>query len=766
MAQQDEMAWSDSPPSYHDVSYNRLLNQNLITRDDGRVDLELNTRVVKTLSVLLPNFKSPGPHNTAEPTESPPAYSVGDATNAKSTTCPVKLNIVIQVVGSRGDVQPFIALRCELQKHGHRIRIATHDIFASFIRAAGLEFYPVGGDPEELMSFMVRNPGLIPSMKSLRAGDVQKKRRMVREMLNGFWDSCILPDPVTSTPFVANALIANPPSFAHIHCAQVLGIPVHLMFTMPWTSTRAFPHPLANIKLGRNFGLDLQTANYISYGAVEFLTWQGLGDVINGWRDSIDLEPVAFSEGPRLAETLNIPFTYYVCGFFFREPPNYNPPPALDDLLRRGPPPVYIGFGSIVIENPEKLSATLLEAVARTGVRALISRGWSKLGGPEGDNIMYLDDCPHEWLFRHVAAVVHHGGAGTTACGLLNGRPTTIVPFFGDQPFWGDMVAAAGAGPKPIPYKTLNAENLAEAIEFCLQTDVVLAAGVIASKMQTKSGVKAAVASFHANLPRQGLECGIIPGQPASWVYKGKHGTLKLSNVAAQILSDHSKVNFRKLKMHATRQISIETRRWDPVTGTISTASVVSSDMLRATADIVIKPVKVYQKHTKAAPMQPEDGQSMLPYSGQNVGSEMQLKQIDRRNCVTGVGAAAVASASGVANLVGYYVSGFVKIPFAFTEGLRNVPHLYGEEIRDYGTISDLKSGTVAGGKVLVYGLVDGVMDVFVLPYKGAKHGGALGAVKGVGKGVASISSKLFAEYGDSNHGGRYVSLARYVQKR
>lgn len=122
-----------------------------------------------------------------------------------------------------------------------------------------------------------------------------------------------------------------------------------------------------------------------------------------------------------------------VCGFFFRQPPDYTPPADLARFLESGPPPIYIGFGSIVIDDPQRMTSMLLEAIRKTGVRALISRGWSKLGGPEVKDVMYLDDCPHEWLFQNVAAVIHHGGAGTTACGLLNGRPTTIVPFFGES---------------------------------------------------------------------------------------------------------------------------------------------------------------------------------------------------------------------------------------------------------------------------------------------------------------------------------------------
>jgi UDP:flavonoid glycosyltransferase YjiC (YdhE family) len=182
------------------------------------------------------------------------------------------LNIVIQVVGSRGDVQPFVALGNELQRHGHRVRLATHDVFRDFVHESGLEFYPVGGDPSDLMAYMVKNPGLIPSMKSIRGGDIQRKRKMIADMLEAFWDSCIKSDPSTNDPFVADAIIANPPSFGHVHCAQALGVPLHMMFTMPWTSTRAFAHPLANLKHSSVKG---PVANYLSYGVVEFMTWQG-----------------------------------------------------------------------------------------------------------------------------------------------------------------------------------------------------------------------------------------------------------------------------------------------------------------------------------------------------------------------------------------------------------------------------------------------------------------------------------------------------------
>lgn len=198
-----------------------------------------------------------------------------------------------------------------------------------------------------------------------------------------------------------------------------------------------------------------------------------LGDIINQWRSTLQLEEVALFDGPKLAEALKVPFTYCwspalvpkpsdwpahigmsqfplvvfhnlvvftdripdVVGFFFREVPHYEPPADLVDFLATGSLPVYIGFGSIVLENPEETMETIMQAIKKSGIRAIVSRGWSNLAGSSHENIYFIGDCPHEWLFQNVSAVVHHGGAGTTACGLRNGRPTTVVPFFGEYVF-------------------------------------------------------------------------------------------------------------------------------------------------------------------------------------------------------------------------------------------------------------------------------------------------------------------------------------------
>jgi len=241
-----------------------------------------------------------------------------------------------------------------------------------------------------------------------------------------------------------------------------------------------------------------------------------------------------------------------VCGFqFLSTESTYNPPEELATFLQSGEPPIYIGFGSIVVDNPKKLTKTLFEAVRRTGRRALISKGWSKIGSGESeipDNIFLLGSCPHDWLFRQVSCVVHHGGAGTTAAGLLVGRPTVIIPFFGDQPFWGSIVARAGAGPLPIPFKELTAEKLATAIEEALGEQAQGSARQIGENMRSEQGVQKAVKSFHQHLNVDKLKCSICPDRSAVWWLRHSH--IKLSAFATSVLINTGHIKARDIVLY------------------------------------------------------------------------------------------------------------------------------------------------------------------------------------------------------------------------
>jgi sterol 3beta-glucosyltransferase len=144
----------------------------------------------------------------------------------------LKQTIGLTAIHYTGDVQPFVALGKRLKHHGHNVRIATHGTFKSFVKGAGLRFFNIGGDPEQLMSYMVRNPGLIPGFESLTNGDIGLKRKMVAEYLDGCWRACYEADEdEDQLSFAADAIISNPPAFAHIHCAEALGIPLQLSFS-------------------------------------------------------------------------------------------------------------------------------------------------------------------------------------------------------------------------------------------------------------------------------------------------------------------------------------------------------------------------------------------------------------------------------------------------------------------------------------------------------------------------------------------------------
>lgn len=245
-----------------------------------------------------------------------------------------------------------------------------------------------------------------------------------------------------------------------------------------------------------------------------------------------------------------------IAGFVFLDlASSFQPPETLVKFLDAGEPPVYIGFGSIVVDDPDKFTALIFKAVEKAGVRALVSKGWGGLGdeGNTPRNIYMLDNTPHDWLFPRVSAVVHHGGAGTTAIGLKSGRPTMIVPFFGDQPFWGAMVANAGAGAQqPIPYKHLSIDALAEGIKQCLRPEAKAAAEKIAAAIAAEGdGARNAVRSFHSHLRLQGektMRCSILVDRVATW--QVKKSPLRLSTLAAELL-----VEKKRLKWHNLRPI-------------------------------------------------------------------------------------------------------------------------------------------------------------------------------------------------------------------
>ncbi|ODA80483.1 hypothetical protein RJ55_03441 [Drechmeria coniospora] len=653
-----------------------------------------------------------------------------------------QLNVAIQIVGSRGDVQPFVALgRVLKDTYGHRVRIATHPIFQTFVEENDLEFFSIGGDPAELMAFMVKYPGLMPGIEALKSGEISKRRVGIREILLGCWRSCIeagnglrpppkfrngnepvglstgVPGNQPLVPFVADAIIANPPSFAHIHVAEKLGIPLHMMFTMPWSPTRAFPHPLANV---RSSNMNDATTNHLTYTLVEMMTWQGLGDVVNRFRETtLHLPPLSFLHAPGLLTRLKVPHTYCwspalipkpndwrdhidVAGFFFLNlASSFTPDSHLAAFLNAGPPPIYIGFGSIVVDDPVAMTRIIFDAIRRTGLRALVSKGWGDLGAddvgvPEG--VHMLGDVPHDWLFERVSCVVHHGGAGTTAAGIRAGKPTLVIPFFGDQPFWGSMIARAKAGPKPIMHQDLDAEKLAEALLFCLRAETKEQARKLGERIREEQGCNVGAKCFHDHLDTKNLRCSMVPSRAAAWQVKGSK--LQLSPLAASVLVQAGLLQYSDVALFRAVEYVTEDQPTDPISAGAASIFADLTSIGMAVADL---PRELFRigKRNKANPSE----QSCLSRHS-SVKSPM-------------------------------------KFCLGLAKGFRNIPRLYNDDtVRPIKKVTGIRSGIQIAGKELGYGFFDGIAGLVTQPIRGAQKEGTAGLLKGVGMGVGGLIAK------------------------
>ncbi|OMP03860.1 UDP-glucuronosyl/UDP-glucosyltransferase [Corchorus capsularis] len=505
----------------NEITFSRSMTEKKTPRQDLKID-RLSERQKKKLIVNLVKIQNDGTVEVDLPKNSPVASqlleltSIGGASFDLDNTsfCEIKksipkLKIAILVVGTRGDVQPFLAIAKRLQEFGHHVRLATHANFSSFVKSAGIDFYPLGGDPRVLAGYMARNKGFIPS----GPGEISIQRKQLKAIIESLLPACTEPDIETGMPFRAQAIIANPPAYGHAHVAEALSVPFHIFFTMPWTPTYEFPHPLARVP---------QSAGYwLSYIVVDLLIWWGIRGYINDFRKKkLKLAPIAYFSTYH-GSISHLPTGYMwsshlvpkpkdwgplvdVVGYcFLNLGSKYQPQEEFVQWIQKGSPPIYIGFGSMPLEDSGKTTDIILKALKDTGQRGIIDRGWGDLGHftevPE--NVFLLEECPHDWLFPQCAAVVHHGGAGTTATGLKAGCPTTIVPFFGDQFFWGERIHERGLGPSPIPISQLNVENLSNAIKFMLQPEVKSLAMELAKLIENEDGVAAAVDAFHRHLP-------------------------------------------------------------------------------------------------------------------------------------------------------------------------------------------------------------------------------------------------------------------------
>ncbi|CAG8563847.1 6977_t:CDS:10 [Cetraspora pellucida] len=444
------------------------------------------------------------------PPGSPKASNFNDGVTVFAPKLDKPMHITCLTIGSRGDVQPYIALAKGLMKEGHKVRIATHGEYKDWIESHGIEFGYVGGNPAELMRICVEN-GMF-TLGFFREG-VTNFRSWLDDLLKTSWEACQGTD----------LIIESPSAMSGIHIAEALEIPYFRAFTMPWTKTREYPHAFAVPYH------DLKAPyNYSSYVLIENAFWRGIAPQVNRWRkNTLNLRTTNMEK----MDAGTVPFLYnfsssivprpydwsdWICitGYWFLDNPEvgWKAPNDLLEFLdynrNNNKKIVYIGFGSIVVDDPKALTKTIVEAVTKSGVAAILSKGWSdRLQQGKTDNneeevypscIFPVKSVPHDWLFKQIDAVVHHGGAGTTAAGLRAGKPTIIKPFFGDQFFWGDRIETMGIG---IHLRKLTIDKLSDClIRVTTDEHMIKKAELVGNNIEKEDGVSNAIQAIYKYL--------------------------------------------------------------------------------------------------------------------------------------------------------------------------------------------------------------------------------------------------------------------------
>jgi sterol 3beta-glucosyltransferase len=416
------------------------------------------------------------------------------------------MKIAIVALGSRGDVQPYVALGKALKAAGHGVRLVTHENFETLVTSHGLTFCAMPGNVQEV----VESPELRALLEKGNFLAINAYTSKLVKTISIEW---------AKAGFVAcqgmDLLIGGVGGGSIMRAlAEKLQIPILEAHVFPYSPTTAFPAVLFPAALAKLGGV----VNWLSHHLMRQIMWQlsrnadrlVRSQVLNlppapffGPKPDAKLKPFPTLYGfspsviPKPADWKN---TEVTGAWFLDAEPDWTPPEALVSFLAEGPAPLYIGFGSMGSRNPQETADLVLQAIAKTGQRAILQSGWGGLATDHlPKHVLIVNSIPHSWLFPQMAAIVHHGGAGTTAAALRAGVPSIVVPFFGDQPFWGQRVADLGVGLAPIPRKQLTADRLAQAIQIMVSNSVMRQRSAqLGAKIQAEDGLARAVETIGA----------------------------------------------------------------------------------------------------------------------------------------------------------------------------------------------------------------------------------------------------------------------------
>lgn len=403
--------------------------------------------------------------------------------------------ITILCAGSRGDFQPYIALAQRLIKSGKQVRIAGNKGFESFITGYGIGFYPIQADIESLnidpkvleAAGTADNP-----LKMLLAFNKMKAYGIYTT--SEYYEACK----------DSELIIYHPGCTIGYFAGIQLGIPTILASPFPMHKTKEY---LSVVMYGKSKPSSFN--KMLSYKMIQGMLWMASkGSIKSFWKEQFGRLPEGFGAPFEAHNHKNQPALVSCSNHIFERPKDWNPhihqkgywiveestrylpPKELVDFIEGGEKPVYIGFGSMsMMKNHDRLGKLVVEALIKSGRRGIIS-GFGKPSSVT-ESIYTIDNVPHTWLFSQVAAVCHHGGAGTSAAGFMAGIPSIIIPFSNDQFAWAHRSYDLGIGVKPISAKELTADALAKAINAAYQPEIQKNAKKIGAQIRQENGAEA-----------------------------------------------------------------------------------------------------------------------------------------------------------------------------------------------------------------------------------------------------------------------------------
>ena len=419
------------------------------------------------------------------------------------------MHITILAIGSRGDVQPLLALALGLKDAGHTVEMMAGVNFKEWIESYGFGFIPA----IDMEAVMKSEKGLIWTESS---DSPMRQLRMMGEIMREYRDEMI--ESVRHYEKETDLVIGGFVSESMVQSfSEKNDVPYLNAMLQPHQATASGPASL-NAFFPRSHNILNRWAGHLT----ERLIWSFTKETTNYLRQThLDLPPHSarsYLHARRQAPTIlgasrhvvppaeDWPSPTTVTGYWFLdESAGWQPPAALVSFLEDGPPPVYIGFGSMSNRNPQATMDLILSALKETGQRAILSSGWANMHSDELPPHVYsVANVPHTWLFERVGAVVHHGGAGTTATGLRAGKPTMIVPHMGDQPYWGRRVHELGVGVKAVPRHKISVPALAAGIEQLVHDAQMRAkAQALGEKIRQEKGVENAVNAIEEFIQRR-----------------------------------------------------------------------------------------------------------------------------------------------------------------------------------------------------------------------------------------------------------------------